>query len=154
MPNRRLLGLLIVVLVAAGCAAAGPVSSPSPVATVAATTTPAPTVAATPQPSPESTPIIYAEVEKTSEGGHGGPRPLDLPASFMVDYTATGTCEFTIQITIVVPDQGKSVAGLAISVTGTTVSGSWPVNIPAGSYYVAPGEAVGCTFHLVAHAPD
>jgi hypothetical protein len=154
MPSRRSLGLVAVILVAAGCTGTRTPSSPSPTSTHVATATLSPTVAPTPQPTPESTPVIYAEVTKTSDGGHGGPSPLDLPASFVVDYTATGTCEFTIQITIAVPDGGNSLAGLAISVTNTTVSGSWPVNIPAGSYYVAPGEAVGCTFHLVAHAPS
>ena len=151
MPNLRLFALPFVLLIAGGCVGAGSPSSPSP---TAATRTETPTTTPTAEPTVEPTPIIYAEVEKTSDGGHGGERPLDLPASFVVDYTATGTCEFTIQITIAEPDEGKTVASLAMTVTGTTVSGRWPVNILAGSYYVYPGEAVGCTFHLVAHAPS
>ncbi len=153
MPNLRSLGLLAVLVIASGCVGAGPTSIPSPDGTVAPNSTIAATSSQAPKVTVEPTPIVYAEVEKLAEGGHGALPPVDLPASFVVDYTATGTCEFTIRIAIALPDEGETVASLSMAVTGTTVSGIWPVNVQAGSYYVAPGEAVGCTFHLVAHAP-
>ena len=154
MPTLRLFALPVVLLIAGGCAGAGSPSSPSQTSTItAAAATLFPTAAPTPEPTTEATPVAYYEVEKTAEGAHGGTPVIDLPASIVVDYTVNGACEFTIEVWSHVPDNAVVVAKLAISVTGTTVSGSWPIHIEAGPSYVAPGEAVGCTFHLLAHAP-
>jgi hypothetical protein len=83
---------------------------------------------------------------------YGGPQPIDLPAHVVVDYAVRGTCEFTLTIRPA-GSGGKGVASLALTVTGEEARGSWPITLVPGSYVVAPGDAVGCTFDVSVHAP-
>ena len=130
--------------------AASPATT-APTSTPAATATPVPTQ--TIEPSVAPSPTIYYEVTKNGEGGHGGAPLLDLPAAIEIDYTAKGTCEFAIKVTFGVPDNGVVAAHLALTVAGPEVSGSWPLTIKPGKYYVVPSEAIGCTFHMTVRAP-
>jgi len=72
-----------------------------------------------------------------------------LPASIVVDYVVRGTCTFTIDLDTATSTDGPS---LKVSVTGPETSGSWPVSIKSGSYYVTVGESVGCTFDITVGA--
>jgi len=97
-----------------------------------------------------ASPVEYTEITKNAEGGHGGPPLVDLPAAFAVDYVVRGTCTFGIEITT---EAGKAVVpGLTFGVTGTEVSGTWPIHLTPGRYYVTPAEAVGCTFSIKVRA--
>jgi len=161
MPTVRLLAALVVLAASVALGACnwsdsngGPVgnSSPPPPSQSAATEPPALSAAPSPMltlaPTPGTTAIVYYEATKNAEGGHGGPPLLDLPASIAIDYTVNGTCEFTIGVFHGVPDNGIAAAKLAMRVTGHTTSGTWPVSLVPGRYYVNPGEAVGCTFNV------
>ena len=107
------------------------------------TATPGPTQAI--EPSAVPSPVIYYEVEKNAEGGHGGPPLVSLPATIAIDYTVRGTCTFSIDLDTAATTTGPQ---LRLAVTGPEMSGTWRLSIPAGSYYVLTGEAVGCTYHV------
>ena len=163
--SHRISALAAVLVLIAGCSAsatgsptyapgstrAASPATPMPTSTSAATAAPVPTQTIEPSVSPS--PTIYFEVTKNGEGGHGGAPLLDLPTAIEIDYTANGSCEFTIKVTSGVPDNGLVAAHLAMTVAGPEVSGSWPLTIKPGKYYVVPGEAVGCTFHVTVRAP-
>jgi hypothetical protein len=106
-----------------------------------------------PQPTVAPTPLVYWSAAKLGEGAHGGLPLLQLPAAIAIDYTASGTCKFTIEVTFGAPDAGVVAASLAMSVTGSDVSGTWPVKLKPGPYYVSPGEAVGCTYSVTVRDP-
>ncbi len=158
---QRISMLAAALVVVAGCSTSAtgspsvtgpaPTQSPAivaPSATPAATATPAPTPTAAPSAQPS--PVVYEMFQKNAEGGHGGPALITLPASIVVDYTVRGTCTFTIDL-----DTATSIAGpnLKLSVTGPESSGSWHLSIKPGSYYVNPGEALGCTFSITVRDP-
>ena len=85
--------------------------------------------------------------QKDAEGGHGGPQAVDLPTLLAVDYDVRGTCPFTIEV--LPAAGGDAVASLAMTVTGEHIAGTWPLTVKPGSYFVSPGEAVGCTYSIV-----
>lgn len=89
-------------------------------------------------------------VEENSD--HGGTPPVDLPASVAIDYWVSGTCDFTIHIVDATGSGGTPVASFAMRMLGTTVDGTWPVVIKAGSYYVAPADSGGCRFSVTVRA--
>ena len=157
MPTIRPLlvaALFVAAVIAGGCnwsdSSGGPVGNGSPPPPSQVPTPGSPTSLATEEPTAvptaAATPVVYYEVTKAGEGGHGGPPLLDLPASISIDYTVNGTCEFDVVVAQGVPDTGLAAATLAMTVTGRTVSGTWPVALAPGRYYVNPGESVGCTF--------
>jgi hypothetical protein len=93
-----------------------------------------------------------SEITKNGEGGHGGPPLVDLPAAFVVDYKVTGTCTF--QLSFEPADMSTAVQVRSVTVSGTSKSGAWDVQLTPGKYYVHPNEAVGCTFHIEVHSPS
>lgn len=146
------IALLLVVL--AGCTGsptAQPTGTP-PVPTqtasesrpVASPTEPAAT-------EPAATPTIYTEVQKLSEGAHGGPQPIDLPANVSVDYSVTGTCTFTVSFEPA--DMTPAKQSMAINVDGAS-TGTWDVQLTPGSYLIQLGEAAGCTFDVTVRSPS
>ena len=152
--HQRISALAVALMVLAGCSAS---ASGSPSGSAVPTTTASPanlgaTPAATPdttrtaEPSAVPSPIVYYDVQKNAEGGHGGPPLVALPASIAIDYSVLGTCTFSIDL-----DTAATTAGpqLRLAVTGSEMSGTWRLSIPAGSYHVATGEAVGCTYHVI-----
>jgi hypothetical protein len=176
--QRLVLRAAAVSFLLAGCGGqggAGPSWVLAPVTTPGSTTaathvaTPAETSAATPAPPPEPTfdttfppdpdpsamPAGFIEsfgkpVEET--GGHGGLPAVELPASVAIDYWVSGTCDFTIGIVDITGPTATHVASFAMRMLGTTVEGTWPVEIKAGSYYVVPGDAEGCRFSVTVRA--
>ena len=106
--------------------------------------TPTLTPIASPTPAPTSDPIVgYTKLE---EGAHGGPAAFELPAKIVAYYSVEGTCTFTIDIR---RDDAKLtlVESLSHKEAGGE-TGAWHVSLDPGSYYVIPGEAVGCTFTI------
>jgi uncharacterized protein YceK len=146
--HARTLMVIAAALMLSACQSPGTAATPA--ASVAAVT-PAPTVTPEPSPTPLPTPVTYDEVTKNADGAHGGAPLLDLPASLVIDYSVQGTCSFGVGFSTVTSDSG--LPRLSVRVTGPEVTGTWAVTIPAGPYYVEIDEAVGCTFHVVVHAP-
>jgi hypothetical protein len=154
---QRISALAVALVVLAGCSASAsgsPAGSAVPTATASPANleaTPSPAATATPAPAPTvepsvvPSPVVYYEVQKNAEGGHGGPPLIALPASIAIDYSVRGTCTFSIDLDTTAITTGPQ---LRLAVTGPEMSGTWRLSIPAGSYYVLTGEAVGCTFDV------
>jgi hypothetical protein len=100
-------------------------------------------------PSPQGSPSgarSYYSATKNAEGGHGGPPLVRLPGSIAIDYTVSGTCEFSLGFATKTSSTG--LPKLVMNVTGPKITGTWRVRIKPGRYYVTAGEAVGCTYSL------
>ena len=148
------IGLLLVAGAVAAC-----VNQPSfagatqPAATQAVSTqaspTPVPSTEAAPT-EPAATPVIYSQVQKNAEGGHGGPRPIDLPSDVVVDYSVTGTCSFDVSFE---PEDGSPTTQSFTLPVSDAAAGSWDVHLRPGRYLVDIGEAVGCTFLVTVRSP-
>jgi hypothetical protein len=154
MARRNGQGLAIIaaaILVTSACTAAGSTSpSASPIPTTTGDFSPAPTAAATQIPSPSESLMVYAFTYNGEPGGHGGPPLLDLEAPIAIDYAVTRGCAFTIKVTFGVPDDGIEAARFSISAGTPTTSGTWPVRIKPGQYYIVGTETVGCPFQIEA----
>lgn len=156
MRSRPRIAILVLATSLAGCGI-GPAATPAGMTPSAGlVVSPRPSPEATAAPSPTVTPaptgtLIY-EVSKNevAAGGHGGPPLLTFPGSFVVDYTASGTCAFTVGfVRLEGPD--ATLPRFDLAVTGTTRSGTWAVTIPPGDYYPSVGPESGCTYHVVMH---
>ncbi len=140
----------LVALLLVGCSASSQsilpaaIRSPS-LATGSPTGQPQPLASASPSPSPSDA-TSYMSVTKLAEGGHGVPPPVDLPRAIAIDYTVSGSCEFTVGLQTQSPSKGLPT--LAMTVTGPQVEGTWRLLIKPGRYVVAIGEAIGCVFTL------
>jgi hypothetical protein len=142
-------------LFANGCALAGSVRpSTSPVPTSADLPSPGPTTlataAATSIPSPTDSATVYTFTYHGEPGGHGGPPLLDLVAPIVIDYAVTRGCAFTLRVTFGLPDAGIEASRFSISTGTGAVSGTWPVRIKPGKYYIVGDETAGCPFHIEA----
>jgi hypothetical protein len=149
VPSRAALVACLALL--AACGSSGQPGSPpaaletaTPTAEAPGTPTPAPTPAPSATPVSTSDPIIG--IMKNQEGPHGVPGPVDLPASIVAYYTVAGRCTFTIEIR---RDDAKQtlVESLSRKEAGGETD-AWHVSLEPGSYYVIPGEAVGCTYTI------
>jgi hypothetical protein len=69
-----------------------------------------------------------------------------------IDYWVSGTCDFRIEIHDAISTEANPVATFAIRMLGATVSGTWPVSIHAGQYFVNPLDAPGCRFEVTVRA--
>jgi len=151
--GRRLLAVLAVLVLAAGCASSAsliptPTSTPAP-PTVAPTVsqTPTPTQSASVSPcAKEPPPSSYYCATKNGEGGHGGPPLLDLPGSIAFDYRVSGRCIFSLGLATETSNVGFP--SLTMAVTGPEITGIWRVSITPGRYYPVIGEAVGCVYDV------
>ena len=144
-----LIGATIVVFVGCGASVStAPPAGTNPVPTA----TIEPVVSPTPIPTPTEPAPLYEFTYNGEPGGHGGPPLLDLEAPVVVDYTVTRGCAFTLKVTFGVPDNGIEAARFQISAGTPTVSGTWPLEINPGSYYIVGSETVGCPFHIAAKA--
>jgi hypothetical protein len=95
-------------------------------------------------PVPTSDPLVG--FEKLTEGPHGFPPAVALPAEIGVYYSVKGTCTFTIEIHRA-DATGRLERNLSIEVKGA-VSDVWYVKLQPTSYEVIAGEAVGCTYSI------
>src|SRR5262249_23794767 len=145
-PRRMVAGITTATLLVvglAGCASAAnttPTSVPTTAATLAPTqpATLLPTIAPTPPPTDAPTeaptqapptPVEYTEITKNGEGGHGGPPLVDLPASFVVDYTVSGTCTF--KLSFEPENMSPAVQVRSVKASGTTGSGGGGIPLEA-----------------------
>ena len=164
MLSLRLMRVTVVVVIAvlagslAACANQPSVAGSIPPAATEAMSTEAPPTAAPstggppaePPTEPAASPVIYSQVQKNAEGGHSGPRPIDLPADVVVDYSVTGTCSLDVSFE---PEDGSpTTQSFALQVT-ESATGSWDVHLTPGRYLVDIGEAVGCTFLVTVRSP-
>jgi hypothetical protein len=124
----------------------------TPLATLQPTPTAVPTAPPATPTGAAPSPVVYTEIEKTAEGGHGMPPPIDLPAEVVVDYSVTGSCTFTVALAPADGSPAKS--SKTVDVMGGTTTDSWKVHLTPGSYVVQLGEAVGCTFKVTVRAPS
>jgi hypothetical protein len=148
--------LVRVGLVVLVCSLGACVNQPSiagatpPPATAVATATPPTAPPAEAATEPPASPVIYTQVQKLAEGGHDGPRPIDLPAEVVVDSSVTGTCTFDVSFE---PEDGSpTTQSRRLEVSGTATD-SWDVHLTPGRYLVVLGEAVGCTFLVTVRSP-
>jgi hypothetical protein len=162
-PLSLLIRTAAVALLVAACAGQGPAIAPPATATspVIAPTgaptidTPAPQPTFPPEPDPSHLPAGFIESfgQPTEEvGGHGGSPDVALPASVAIDYWVSGTCDFRIDILDPAATDLTPVATFAMRMLGSTVSGTWPVSIKAGRYYVTPLDTPGCRFYVTVRA--
>ena len=149
--------LVLATLCAATAACtASPHVTTGPTATVPTATpglpesTPLATASPTTIPSAGPSPTIYTELTKLAEGGHGGPPVLDLPAEVAVDYAVRGSCSFGVRFDTEAGD--PTLPSLSLDVTGPEITGTWPIRLEPGQYYVVPDEAVGCTYSITVRA--
>lgn len=166
MDRQRLKLIFLIGLLISGCSIAmpltqsGPAATPVPakssiVPTATAVSSAAPatpgTMTATPSIAEASAPATataatYYSVTKASEGGHGGPPLIELPASIAFDYTASGRCVFSLGLSTATSAKGLPV--LTMTLTGPVVTGTWRLSIKPDRYYVLTGEAVGCVYSV------
>jgi hypothetical protein len=100
-------------------------------------------------PVPTSEPLVG--YTKVSEGPHGFPEAVQMPAEVVVDYVVRGSCTFTIEIRR--DDATRTLAAsLSVGVRSPGKSGAWSVRLKPDSYYLRPGEALGCTFDIAVYA--
>jgi hypothetical protein len=128
-----------------------PIAAPTP--TLAPTPTPPPTFPPDPDPSHMPAGFIESFGQLTEEvGGHGGSPAVMLPASVAIDYWVSGTCDFRIDVIKTTSSDLTPVATFAMRLLGSTESGTWPVSVKAGEYYVTPHDAPGCRFSVTVRA--
>jgi hypothetical protein len=163
--HAALLGVIALALAVAACAAsiapatltppASPVPSIAPTQMPAAEASgiPSPVITPPPNSAPSqapATPTVYYEATKNAEGAHGGAPLLDFPAVVIVDYTAVGTCDFTLAFQ---PPLGPTVLPVISAHVAGRRTDTVKVDLVPGSYYPAVGEAVGCTDTVEIRAP-
>jgi hypothetical protein len=151
--GRRLLAVLAVLILAAGCtsnASLTPTTTLAPAPPTVALTvsqTLAPTQSASVSPCEERAPhTSFFCATKNGEGGHGGPPLLDLPGQIAFDYRVSGACIFSLGLSTETSAVG--LPSLTMTVSGPEISGTWRMSIKAGRYYPVISEAVGCLYSV------
>lgn len=126
----------------------------------------APTTDPSGKPIPESTPVltmidgdlpagVLQQTARTSltQGGHGLGNFIPLPSSFLVDYTVSGSCAFSIVIWSEAGGRDAPIAVHPVDVQGGNAAGTWSVGLyPPGLYAVDPAGWDGCTYVMTVRA--